>query len=552
MALDLLLTNGTVIDGSGQPAYRADVGLSGDRIVKVDALAETEAREVVDCSGLVVAPGFIDIHTHYDPQVLWDPALTPSSWFGVTTVLMGNCGFSIAPTREGDRQTCIETLENVEAMSKVALDTGIDWEFETFGEYLDAVARRPLALNVASMVGHTALRMYVMGPSAFTRPATTDEIREMQVVLEDSIASGACGFATSKSPSHVGAGGLPVPSRLAENDEIFALADVFNNAGRGILQTLGGPGFGIPEFSVVAQRSGRPVTWCSLHEGVSGGAHWDLSKATQQAREEGVDLWAQMGCLPVVARFRLDHPYILESVRAFGELSSRPETERLDAYRDKAWRDRAFTEMVENKAGRTFEFDWSRMFVSESIAQEDLIGRRLSDLAEERGTSALDVMLDLALKEDLSTRYEFVLFNSDEDQVGALLRQDSTILGLSDAGAHASQLCDASYALHLLGHFVRERHEFSLEFGVWRLTGHPATALGFDERGFLRPGYIADVCVFDPNTIAELPSERVHDLPGGADRLIKRPVGVEHVLVNGTFIRRDGIQLDSAPGRVLR
>ena len=161
-------------------------------------------------------------------------------------------------------------------------------------------------------------------------------------------------------------------------------------------------------------------------------------------------------------------------------------------------------------------------------------------------------MLDLALKEDLSTRYEFVLFNSDEDQVGALLRQDSTILGLSDAGAHASQLCDASYALHLLGHFVRERHEFSLEFGVWRLTGHPATALGFDERGFLRPGYIADVCVFDPNTIAELPSERVHDLPGGADRLIKRPVGVEHVLVNGTFIRRDGIQLDSAPGRVLR
>jgi N-acyl-D-aspartate/D-glutamate deacylase len=259
-----------------------------------------------------------------------------------------------------------------------------------------------------------------------------------------------------------------------------------------------------------------------------------------------------MGCLPVVARFRLDRPYILESVAAFGELSVLSDGARREAYRDRGWRARALTEMTENRAGRTFEFDWSRMSVSESAVHGQFVGRSLADIAAERGTSALDVMVDLALEDRLETRFEFELFNWDQDEVGALLKQDSTILGLSDAGAHASQLCDASYALHLLGHFVRERREFSLEFGVWRLTGHPATALGFEGRGFLRSGHVADICVFDAETIAERPAERVYDLPGGADRLVKEPVGVEAVLVNGTFIRRDGMQLDVAPGRVLR
>jgi N-acyl-D-amino-acid deacylase len=550
--IDVLLHGGLVVDGSGSPGRRADVAIVGDRIAEIGQLGDAEARERVDCSGLVVSPGFIDIHTHYDPQVLWDPELTPSSWYGVTTVLMGNCGFSIAPTRPGDRGTCIETLENVEAMSGAALEAGIAWEFETFGEYLDAVQSRPLTLNVAAMVGHSALRMFAMGDAAFDRAADPDEISVMQSVLEESLAAGAHGFATSKSPSHVGSHGRPVPSRLATNDEIFSLADVFRGAGKGVLQTLGGPGYDIPEFRVLADRCARPVTWCSLHQGVAGGRHWELSKATAEARRDGVDLWAQMGCLPVVAQFSLEQPYIMGSLPAFAELSAGSRAERLLAYQEPDWRSRALSELTENRAGLTFSFDWSRMTIVETKKHHDLYGRSLADLATERGGSPLDVLVDLSLDEDLETRFQLVLFNSDEDEVGRLLSQDSTILGLSDAGAHASQLCDASYALHLLGHFVRERKEFPLEFGVWRLTGHPAGALDFEGRGLLEPDFVADVCVFDAATIAEGPLERVYDFPAGADRLIKRSVGISHVLVNGQFIRRNGEPTRAAPGRIIR
>jgi N-acyl-D-aspartate/D-glutamate deacylase len=208
--------------------------------------------------------------------------------------------------------------------------------------------------------------------------------------------------------------------------------------------------------------------------------------------------------------------------------------------------------MTLNREGRTFEFDWSRMSVTETEARPELLDRSLADIAAERGTTPLDVMVDLSLDESLRTRFQLVLFNSNENEVGALLQEESTILGLSDAGAHASQLCDASYAVHLLGRFVRERKEFPLEFAIWRLTGHPASALGFEGRGLLKPGFAADVCVFDPDRVAQGPAERVYDLPGGADRLIKRALGVEHVLVNGTFIRRNGEMVGAAPGRVLR
>jgi N-acyl-D-aspartate/D-glutamate deacylase len=316
---------------------------------------------------------------------------------------------------------------------------------------------------------------------------------------------------------------------------------------------VGGPGFGVEEFEALALLSRTPVTWCSLHEGVQGGRHWELSDATSRARARGSDLWAQMSCLPVVSQFTLARPYVLESVPAFGELSALPVETRRASYRDASWRRRALEEITRNREGRTFAIDFERMVLAESASSPEIVGRSVGELARDRGHQPMDVFVELGLEDGLATRFDLIMFNSNEDTVAQLLARDSTILGLSDAGAHTSQLCDASFAVHLLGRFVRERRDLDLEFAVWRLTGHPAEVFGFADRGLLKRGYVADVCVFNPATIGEGPRERVYDQPGGADRLIKQSIGVEHVLVNGTMIRRDGVPIaNAAPGRVLR
>lgn len=551
MSFDVILSNGLIVNGTGGKAEPGSVAIVGDRIAAVGNLTGAVARTVIDCHERVISPGFIDIHTHYDPQILWDSELTPSSWYGVTSVIMGNCGFTIAPMRPQSHRTCIETLGNVEAMSVEALEKGISWDFETFAEYLHAIEARKPTLNVGAFVGHTALRLYVLGTDA-SRTATQDEIVQMCSHLEAAMASGAWGFSTSRSPSHVGTAGRPVASRGASVDEVMTLSGVLSSSGGGVIQGVGGPGFGVPEFAAVARHSKRPVTWCSLHEGVEGGRHWELSHATAQARREGADLWAQMGCLPIVAQFTLDRPYILESVAAFGQIAGRPREERLAALSSKAWRDEAERQIGANLEKRSFEIRWDRMTVAESSANPQLIGRSLQDIAGSNG-SPLEALVELSKADQLQTRFKLVLFNSNEADVAGLLGQDSTILGLSDAGAHASQLCDASFALHLLGRFVRERQDFPLEYGVWRLTGHPAAVFGLKDRGVLRQGAFADICVFDRHTVGEGPSRRVYDLPAGADRLVKDPIGMEHVMVNGQLIRRSGRNITGVgSGRLLK
>jgi N-acyl-D-amino-acid deacylase len=551
MSYDTILEGGTVVDGSGAAPVKADLAISGDRIAAIGDLSGAQAGERINCSGLAVSPGFIDIHTHYDPQILWDPDLTPTSWFGVTTIFLGNCGFTIAPMRPEGRDACIATLGNVEAMSVEALKAGISWEFETFKEYLEAIGRRKVGLNVASLVGHTALRMYAL-PDDPNRAATDDEIRVMQKEIEAAMSAGAWGFSTSKSPAQVGVGGRPVPSRMSTIEEIGALADVLAGAGAGILQGVGGPGLGVPQFADLARRSKRPVTWCSLHQGVDQGRHWEYSRQTAQMRSEGADIWAQMACAPIIGQFTLASPYVLNSVPCVGKIANLPQAERLKFLTDPAWQKEAERQFEANAEQRTYDIRFDRILVADSAKYPELVGKTIADITPP-GKSPLGFMVDLARSEDMKTRFKLIMFNYDDNDVAKLLQQPSTILGLGDGGAHTSQLCDSSYPLHLLGHFVRERKDFPLEFGVWRLTGHPAQVYGIKERGLLKTGYFADICVFNPDTVDEGPLKRVYDQPAGAERLIKEPIGVEHVLVNGGFIRRAGVSHSGvASGRLLR
>jgi len=545
--MDLLLRGGWLIDGSGSPGRAADVAVTGDRISAVappGSLAASSGARVVDLDGLVLAPGFIDIHTHYDAQILWDGDLTPSSWHGVTSVIMGNCGFGVAPTRPGHRDIIVRTLENVEGMSMEALNAGIDWCFETFPEYMSALSRRAKRLNVGAFLGHTPLRLFVLGGEE--RAASAAEVSVMGDLLREALDAGAIGFSTSRQPAHQGAFGRPVPSRFAEIDEVSAMASVLGAAGKGIMQISIGPGLFVNEFSSLAVRYGIPVTWTALvtRTDKPGAALRTVSRAGALPGE----VYPQIACRPIVMQITMTDPTPLAAIDEWKEVLALPRSARSSLYEDLSWRDRARPATLSAWAAR-----WPKISVQETVVHGEAVGVPLSSLAAERGTTPFDLMLDLALADSMATRFRVVLENDAEDEVGALLADKRTLLGLSDAGAHASQLCDACYSTYLLGYWVRERKAISLEEGVWRLTGHAASAFRLGSRGLVREGYFADLVAFDAASIGASALERVYDQPGGADRLIARSTGVEHVWVNGVATRSAGADLAGvAPGQLLR
>ncbi|MBV9410110.1 MAG: amidohydrolase family protein [Acidimicrobiia bacterium] len=543
--MNLVLRGGRVVDGTGSPARSADVGIEDGRIAAVGDVAANGAQEV-DLDGLVLAPGFVDIHTHYDAQVLWDRDLTPSCWHGVTTVVMGNCGFGIAPTRPEHRSTIARTLENVEGMSVEALEAGIPWSFESFPEYLDAVASSPTRLNVAAMIGHTPLRLYVLGDEATERPAKDEEVDRMRTLVAEALAAGALGFATSKSPTHAGAEGKPVPSRLAEIDEVYRIAEAVKEHGRGVMQITPGAGLFVDEFAEIAKRAGVPVSWTALLTGIGPpGTAVDLLDMTVEA---GPNVWPQIACRPLVMQITFEDPFAFSSIDAFKDVLEVPRAQRADIYADPSWRERA-----RSGAGGVFSTKWDKTTIDETERHLALIGRPMTEIAAERGVDPLDAAIDLALEENLKTRFRVVLANDDEDEVGGLLQDERAVLGLSDAGAHASQLCDACFSTHLLGHWARDKGVLSLEQAVWRLTGQPSQIFGITDRGRIEEGLAADLVAFDPDTIGVTDQERVWDLPAGADRLIVRSTGVEHVWVNGEAIRTNGDDVATArPGKLLR
>jgi N-acyl-D-aspartate/D-glutamate deacylase len=551
MSADLVIRGGTVIDGTGSPGYRADVAVADGRIVEIgDGLSGTR---VLEADGHVVTPGFIDIHTHYDAQVYWDPALTPSSWHGVTSVVAGNCGFTIAPCRPEHRELIARTLHHVEDMSLPTLQAGIPWDFESFPEYLDSVERHGTVLNFTAYVGHTAIRLFVMGDDGYERQPTEEEMAAMADVVREAVAAGAAGFASSSAQTHQGDGGRPVPSRLADIHEMEALVTPLRDVGRGVGAFTPGERVTHPEIYDLQKRIGRPFTWTALLTRRGSTFAEDMAAYSAEQRATGVDVWPQVTCRPLTFQMNMKDPFTFNMRPIFKALMDTPIEERLAAYTDPSWRERAQTELDGAAMGAP---RWGEMTIEEA-RDASLVGRSIADVAAERGTAPLDAMLDISVAEDLEPRFRSTLANDDFGTITELLQQDGVLMGLSDAGAHVSQLCDACMPTDLLGNWVREREVLTLERAVNKLTGEPAGVYGFEGRGVLAVGNHADFAVFDPDTIAPGPVRRIRDFPADGERLVAdRPSGMRHVVVNGTPIRVDGESdpdgLAAKPGNILR
>jgi N-acyl-D-amino-acid deacylase len=543
MPADLVIRGGTVVDGSGAPGYAGDVAITNGKISAIGP--NLEGERILDAGDCIVAPGFIDIHTHYDAQVFWDPALRPTSFHGVTTVVAGNCGFTIAPTRPEHHDVIVRTLENVEDMDAATLAAGTVWDFETHPEYLDLVRRRGTVLNYTAYVGHSAVRLWVMGDAAYEREATPDEIAEMCRVVIEAIEAGAAGFSTSFAFTHRGLDGKPVPSRFAARDEIDALFMAAGSTGKGVVLATPGEQCTYADMYEWQPRIGRPFTWPLF--AAPNGAHLPQLHLHEESVPRGLDLWPQVTPLPLTMQFNLETPFSLNVADVFGELLKVSRPLRIAAYRDPAWRALA-TEDLEHAPG--MKPRWETFEVSESARFPELVGRRVVDIAAERGVSPLDVMCELAVAEDLKTRFRAYIANDDVDAVGDLLTHEHVALGLSDAGAHMGQMCDATLATDLLGNWVRGRGIMPIEQAVRKLTGEPADIFGFVGRGYVRAGHWADLCVFDPETVDKGPITRVRDFPADGERLTaEQPTGVRHVLVNGTPIREEERQLDGVDRR---
>jgi N-acyl-D-aspartate/D-glutamate deacylase len=555
---DLVIDDALVIDGLGGPARPGGVAVEAGRIAAIGG-GLGAARHHVNARGLVLAPGIVDIHTHYDAQLTWDPFATPSTALGVTTVVIGNCGFTIAPCRPADRDLTLRNLTHVEGMSLEALRAGVRWDFETYPEFLDAMERRGVVPNVASFVGHSSVRTYVLGPDATRRTATATEIAEMRRLVLEAVRAGAIGFATSTLEQHNGENGVPMPSRLADDAELAALTGALGDAGRGVFMLTKGMTTTVPWLEGIAAATGRPVMIAAMFvdPGDPKRVFRELGEV-EAARARGRELWAQVGCFPLGMEFTLRHPYPLEAFLAWRPaIEARGEAEYRRVLADPSFRRKLDAEAAQPGVPNRFSHaTWPHLTIMEVVRPEHraLVGRSIADLAREAGRAPLDVFLDFGLDGELDAMFDCRLFNTDEDEVQKLLVHPHAAVALSDGGAHLSFLCDAGFGLHLFGHWARDRGGLTLAQAVKRVTSDVATAYRIPDRGRLVPGAWADLLLFDPQTVGRGPKRRVNDLPTGASRLDTPAVGVHGVWVNGVrTVDERGIVPDCGrPGSVLR
>jgi len=545
---DIVFRDATLIDGTGAPARRGDLAVAGGRIAAVGGEIRAASREVVDASGLALMPGIIDGHTHYDAQLTWDPWADPSPALGVTTVVIGNCGFTIAPCRPGDRDITMRNLTQVEGMSLAALREGIRWEFESFPEYLALLERNGVVPNVVAFAGHSSIRTWVMGADASTRAATDDEIARMADLVREAIAAGAVGLGSSTNEPHNGEGGVPMPSRLADEREFRALLAAMRDAGRGVFMLTKGSTTTVPFLEGLAADTGRSIIVAAMfHSNTAPTRVFEQVEQMKAAQARGRDIVPQVSCCALTMEFTLRSAYVFEDNATWKRAMRTPQAELPRLYADPAFREGFKKDLVEGVGRRLFNSEWHRIFLREAKAPQHrgLEGRSLADLAAAEGKHPVDWMLDFALGEDLDTLFVAELLNSDPESVARLINEESAHVSLSDAGAHLTFLCDADFGLNLLGHWSRDQGALPLE---------KAALFGLRDRGTLREGAAADLLLFDPATVGRGQRRRAWDLPAGASRLVAEGKGVHGVWVNGERVvdRNGPIAAASRAGKVLR
>jgi N-acyl-D-amino-acid deacylase len=557
MPYDLLIKNGTVVDGTGAPRRRADVAVKDGLVAEIGTVTDGAAK-VIDADGLIVAPGFVDPHTHYDAQICWDPQITSSSWHGVTSVVMGNCGVGLAPCRPLVHDIAAQDLVNVEGIPFDVLKRGITWDWESFPSYMDAAGRRGSAINLSFLAPLTPFRHYVMGEESMDRAATPQETEKIAALLREAIAAGALGFSHTTGIQHVGYKGRPLACRLADRPELGAYARVLRDLGKGVVEITLTQNFGhiqdheLDLLKFLLDESGRRVTWLAIfdREDQPGASAETLQRSEALIKRGGVP---QMTCRPLIAEFDLKSSFGFSMMKAWQPACDQPPDKLKQIYADPDFRHAVVEEM---KHG-VFRRNWERMDICEAGKPElkGLIGKSVGQIARERGRAGqeFEMVLDLAIEDDLNISLSQAVFNTNETRLAELINDPRPMLGLSDAGAHVNLLCDAGYCTYLLGHWVREKNAITLEYAVKRITSEPADFFGLRGRGRLAVGNAADIAVFDADTVGSARRGTMRDdLPGGGKRLVMPATGVVHTVVNGAMVYEDGSYTGATPGEVLR
>ena len=567
MSLDLLIRGGTIVDGTGGARYRGDVGVRDGRIVEIGRIRST-AERVIDADGLVVAPGFVDGHTHMDAQVAWDPIGSCSCWHGVTTVIMGNCGFALAPCRPEEREWFARCLTAVEDIPTEAMLTGIDWTWETFPEYLATVDRLPKAINYGAYIGHSALRMYVMGKRALSETATEDDLTRMAAAVREAIRAGAMGFSSSRSTTHVTPDDTPVPSRIADWSEVDRLVGVMGELGAGIFQV--GPDISggaaqrafLARLKRVALESGRPAMFgtISSRQGVDPNPWTYQLEYLDECAAAGARVWGQTGTRSINAIFSLKSYLPFDGLPAWRELRRLPLAEQKRRLRDEATRRTLIAEEAHMKprdnvfqGGGAATTDPRRPDYDNLYAMKDVDWNdpTVAQLAAAQGKHPVEVMIDLALANDNQVFVQPIV-NEHPDHLLGMLRHPRTLATFSDSGAHVCQEMGSSLQTHMLSYWVRGKGAFTLEQAVRKLAFDNAAAWGLADRGLLRTGYRADLVLFDAARVRPAMPTVESDLPGGARRLVQKAEGIAATIVDGEVTLENGTPTGRLPGRLLR
>lgn len=555
---DLIIRQAKVFDGLGNPGKIADVAVKNGVVAQIGSISGKATQEV-DAKGLSLMPGIVDLHTHFDAQVTWDRTMSPSPALGVTTVVMGNCGFGITPCPAEHRETMMKNLSVVEGMDLNALFNGINWNFESFKEYMDQLRATKPYLNTALFVGHSVVRTAVMGEAGSQKVTPSQqELDAMCQLVREAMQAGAIGFASSFSPNHSGYGGIPMPSTIATEEELLALSGVMKEFDRGVFMMATGARATPEVIEKVASNSGRPAfisTVLSMYNPATPDLAITYYEKAEQARGRGNEVYILTSCQPLSFDFTLEEPYPMFSHSAFDRVKNRPAEEILAAYKDPDFR-KQFREDLKNlKPGILFLGDWRYLEVGEVTLADhaDLEGLTFEALGQKWGMDPLDAFFELAIKENLKNHVIGKFFNHIDEGVAPLLKHSSSVVTLSDAGAHLIYMCDAAFGLHFLGHWVRKTGEFSLEEGIRRITSHAADRFKIPDRGRLIEGAPADMLLFDPQEVGMTKLETLHDLPGGGARKVRSGTGLYGVWVNGTLVHdgKNYVELTEGPGHII-